>query len=55
MVEGLLENSVGGQLWDHFVKRQGREAQFAEVGDVVVLLSTPRMSLVNGQNLFIDG
>lgn len=35
--------------------RQGRSATFDEVGDVVVLLSTPRMSLVNGVNLPIDG
>lgn len=35
--------------------RQGRQATFDEVGDVVVLLSTPRMSLVNGVNLPIDG
>ena len=42
-------------LFAHFEKRQGRVAAFEEVGDVVVLMSTPRMSLVNGQNLFIDG
>jgi len=41
--------------WDNFVGRQGREAHPDEVGDVVVLLSTPRMSLVNGHNLVIDG
>ena len=45
----------GEQLWKSFENRQGRAAVFEEVGDVVVLLSTPRMSLVNGQNLFIDG
>jgi len=38
-----------------FEKRQGRRASFDEVGDVVVLLCTPRMSLVNGHNLVIDG
>ncbi len=43
------------KLWNHFEARQGRGARFEEVGDVVVLMSTPRMSLVNGQNLFIDG
>lgn len=41
--------------WGGFEKRQGRMASFSEVGDVVVLLSTPRMSLVNGHNLVIDG
>jgi len=42
-------------MWSAMEARQGRSAQFGEVGDVVVLMSTPRMSLVNGQNLFIDG
>lgn len=47
---GGLENDV----WKVFEARQGRVANNAEVGDVVVLLSTPRMSLVNGHNLVID-
>jgi len=46
---------LGKKLWQQFEERQGRSAVFEEVGDVVVLMSTPRMSLVNGQNLFIDG
>lgn len=46
---------LGQKLWQQFEERQGRSAVFEEVGDVVVLMSTPRMSLVNGQNLFIDG
>lgn len=57
MVKKPLEQAGGafGQaLWDAFVDRQGRAAAFEEVGDVVVLLSTPRMSLVNGVNLPID-
>lgn len=41
--------------WKEYEARQGRAASFDEVGDVVVLLSTPRMSLVNGHNLVIDG
>ena len=41
--------------WEVYEKRQGRKATFDEVGDVVVLLSTPRMSLVVGHNLVIDG
>lgn len=41
--------------WAGFERRQGRKASFDEVGDVVVLLSTPRMSLVVGHNLVIDG
>lgn len=48
-----------GELTSDFLKaaeaRQGRAATLNEVGDVVVLLSTPRMSLVNGVNLPIDG
>lgn len=46
---------AGKALWESCEKRQGRKAAFEEVGDVVVLMSLPRMSLVNGQNLFIDG
>lgn len=45
----------GRALWARLEERQGRKAQFEEVGDVVVLMSLPRMSLVNGQNLFVDG
>ncbi|KAF2163670.1 hypothetical protein M409DRAFT_68276 [Zasmidium cellare ATCC 36951] len=41
-------------LWAVFEARQGRVAKNEEIGDVVVLLSTPRMSLVNGHNLVID-
>ncbi|ORY17467.1 hypothetical protein BCR34DRAFT_474708 [Clohesyomyces aquaticus] len=47
--------SLGKEMWSSFEARQGRKAKFEEVGDVVVLMSLPRMSLVNGQNLFIDG
>ena len=41
--------------WVGYEARQGRKGHPDEVGDVVVLLSTPRMSLVNGHNLVIDG
>lgn len=51
--DGIM--NVGEQMWSSFEARQGRKASFEEVGDVVVLMSLPRMSLVNGQNLFIDG
>lgn len=51
--DGIMD--VGEQMWSAFEARQGRKASFDEVGDVVVLLSLPRCSLVNGQNLFIDG
>lgn len=49
------DGSLALSFWQTFEKRQGREAAFEEIGDVVVLLSTPRMSLVNGHNLVIDG
>jgi NAD(P)-dependent dehydrogenase (short-subunit alcohol dehydrogenase family) len=52
VVEG--GGAVSRKLWSQFEDRQGRTAAFEEVGDVVVLLSTPRMSLVNGVNLPID-
>ena len=41
--------------WSAYEARQGRVAHPDEVGDVVVLLSTPRMSLVVGHNLVVDG
>lgn len=46
---------LSDNVWKTYVDRQGRTAHPDEVGDVVVLLSTPRMSLVNGHNLVIDG
>ncbi|KAF2713477.1 NAD(P)-binding protein [Pleomassaria siparia CBS 279.74] len=50
-----MASNQGTELWNQFEKRQGRKAQFDEIGDAVVLLSLPRMSLVNGANLFVDG
>lgn len=62
MIEPVVSSGVkdggmdlGKAMWSSFEARQGRKASFEEVGDVVVLMSLPRMSLVNGQNLFIDG
>lgn len=48
---GLVESKA----WGEYEARQGRKGETEEIGDVVVLLSTPRMSLVNGHNLVIDG
>ncbi|EMD00890.1 hypothetical protein BAUCODRAFT_153292 [Baudoinia panamericana UAMH 10762] len=52
------EDGLGGDsaesLWGQFEARQGRRAMVEEIGDVVLLLSTPRMSLVNGHNLVVD-
>lgn len=52
---GILGDAeASGSAWTKFEARQGRQASFDEVGDVVVLLSTPRMSLVCGHNMVID-
>ncbi|KAF7188588.1 Zerumbone synthase [Pseudocercospora fuligena] len=51
----MAEGALPEEIWKGYEARQGRQATFNEVGDVVVLLSTPRMSLVNGHNLVIDG
>ncbi len=45
---------LGSDAWTEYEKRQGRAAHPDEIGDVVVLLSTPRMSLVNGHNLVVE-
>ncbi len=50
-----VAESRGMATWKQFEARQGRSATFDEIGDVVVLMCTPKMSLVVGQNLFIDG
>jgi NAD(P)-dependent dehydrogenase (short-subunit alcohol dehydrogenase family) len=56
MVAPLMkENPSVKDLWKGCEARQGRSATADEVGDVVVLLASPRMSLVNGVNLMIDG
>ena len=39
---------------DRLEARQGRSAKFEEVGDVAVLITSPRMSLVNGVSLSVD-
>jgi NAD(P)-dependent dehydrogenase (short-subunit alcohol dehydrogenase family) len=51
----VLEGGEGDKLWAGFEARQGRVAHPSEIGDAVVMLSTPRMSLVNGANLMVDG
>jgi NAD(P)-dependent dehydrogenase (short-subunit alcohol dehydrogenase family) len=57
LLEHVLQDTsgLGAKAWEGFEKRQGRKAQFEEIGDAVVLMSLPRMSLVNGANLVIDG
>lgn len=49
------DEQAASEAWTKYEVRQGRKATFDEVGDVVVLLSVPRMSLVVGHNLVIDG
>jgi len=49
-----VRGDLGQAGWKTYEARQGRQATFDEIGDAVVLLSTPRMSLVNGHNLVID-
>lgn len=49
------DTQQASDTWAKYEARQGRKATFDEIGDVVVLLSTPRMSLVVGHNLVIDG
>lgn len=50
----VVGNLVPQEAWDAFIARQERAAMFDEVGDVVVVLTSPRMSLVNGANLAVD-
>lgn len=49
------DEQAASEAWAKYEVRQGRKATFDEIGDVVVLLSVPRMSLVVGHNLVIDG
>lgn len=55
VAEGQTSAAISGELWGSFEARQGRKATNEEVGDVVAMLSSPRMSLVVGHNLVIDG
>jgi NAD(P)-dependent dehydrogenase (short-subunit alcohol dehydrogenase family) len=42
------------EAWNALEARQGRSTKFEEVGDVM-LITSPRMSSVNGANLLVDG
>ena len=44
--KGLFDKESAQKAWATFEARQGRRPSFDEVGDVVVLLSSPRMSFV---------
>ena len=54
-MEDDVVESRGATMWNQFESRQGRSASTGEIGDVVALMCTPKMGLVVGQNLFIDG
>ncbi|KAL3474466.1 oxidoreductase [Aspergillus californicus] len=45
---------AGATRWRELEARQGRSATFDEIGDAVVILSSPSMSLVNAHNLVVD-
>ena len=53
---GAIGQEAGevSKLWATFEARQGRAGQFGEIGDAVVLLSSPKMSFVNGAILPVD-
>lgn len=55
VAEGQTSATISGEAWEAYEARQGRKATFEEVGDVVAMLCSPRMSLVVGHNLVIDG
>ena len=44
--EGMFDKKNAQKSWAEFEERQGRRPSFDEIGDVVVMLSTPRMSFV---------
>jgi NAD(P)-dependent dehydrogenase (short-subunit alcohol dehydrogenase family) len=50
-----MQDGVPIEAWNALEARQGRSAKFEEIGDVAVLVTSPRMSLVNGVNFFVDG
>lgn len=52
---GVRDMKSDGGMWEKWEARQGRQAHPSEIGDAVVMLSNPRMSLVNGVNLMVDG
>ncbi|KIW80215.1 hypothetical protein Z517_06830 [Fonsecaea pedrosoi CBS 271.37] len=54
-VVGDAQQSTGNDFFTQNEARQGRRADFSEIGDATVLLCNPRMSLVNGHNLVVDG
>jgi NAD(P)-dependent dehydrogenase (short-subunit alcohol dehydrogenase family) len=58
LVSGGLEASQVPEplraFWEGVEDRQGRKAYAEEIGDSVVMLCSPKLSLVNGHNLMCD-
>ena len=58
LVSGGLEASQAPEplraFWAGVEERQGRKAFAEEIGDSVVMLCSPKLSLVNGHNLMCD-
>jgi NAD(P)-dependent dehydrogenase (short-subunit alcohol dehydrogenase family) len=54
LLKPIFGTDLPVEVWEAFEARQGRSAKAEEVGDVAVLITSPRMSLVNGVNLFVD-
>ena len=58
LVSGGLEASQAPDglrnFWTGVEDRQGRKALAEEIGDSVVMLCSPKLSLVNGHNLMCD-
>ncbi|KAH0829697.1 Levodione reductase [Fonsecaea pedrosoi] len=52
--DGSLGDPRLAEAWAGFEARQGRTAWPEEIGDAVALLCSPKMSLVNAQNLVCD-
>jgi len=49
-----IEGGMPIEAWDALEARQARSTKFEEIGDVAVLVTSPKMSLVNGANSFVD-
>jgi len=56
-VQDVIRDANGeiNNMWASCEARQGRVAALEEIGDAAVLITSPKMSLVNGHNLVVDG
>jgi len=54
-INALKESGeIGREIWRHAESRQGRSLTPEEIGSAVAMLSTPRMSVITGQNIPVD-